>query len=47
MRHAGMSHGGMTMASSINLAEPMNRESSGTAWVPDSTPIYGKDDHAR
>lgn len=32
----------MSMASSIDLADPMNRESSGTAWVPDSTPIYGK-----
>jgi hypothetical protein len=31
----------MTMQSSINIAEPMNRESSGTAWVPDSTPMYG------
>ena len=29
----------MSMPSSINIAEPMNRESSGTAWVPDSTPI--------
>ncbi len=32
----------MTMSSSIDLADPMSRESSGTAWVPDSTPIYGK-----
>jgi hypothetical protein len=32
----------MTMASSINLAEPMSRESSGSSWVPDSTPIYGR-----
>jgi hypothetical protein len=31
----------MTMASSLNLAEPMSRESSGSSWVPDSTPIYG------
>jgi hypothetical protein len=31
----------MSMQSSINLADPMNRESSGTAWVPDSTPMYG------
>jgi hypothetical protein len=29
------------MQSSINIADPMNRESSGTAWVPDSTPMYG------
>ncbi len=32
----------MTMSSSIDLVDPMARESSGTAWVPDSTPIYGK-----
>ncbi len=31
----------MSMQSSINVADPMNRESSGTAWVPDSTPMYG------
>jgi hypothetical protein len=39
---AGESHDmHMAMKSSINLADPMNRESSGTAWVPDSTPMYG------
>jgi len=32
----------MAMSSSINLADPMSRESSGTAWVPDSTPMYGR-----
>lgn len=32
----------MSMQSSINVADPMSRESSGTAWVPDSTPIYAK-----
>src|SRR6267378_1837722 len=32
----------MTMASSLNLAEPMSRESSGSSWVPDSTPMYGR-----
>jgi hypothetical protein len=32
----------MSMQSSINIAEPMSRESSGTSWVPDSTPMYGK-----
>jgi heavy metal-binding protein len=32
----------MTMASSLNLADPMSRESSGSSWVPDSTPIYGR-----
>src|SRR6266403_3066657 len=32
----------MPMPSSINIADPMGRESSGTSWVPDSTPMYGK-----
>jgi heavy metal-binding protein len=32
----------MTMASSLNIAEPMSRESSGSSWVPDSTPMYGR-----
>src|ERR1043166_261099 len=32
----------MVMASSVNLAEPMSRESSGSSWVPDSTPMYGR-----
>ena len=31
----------MEMHSTINLADPMSRESSGTSWVPDSTPMYG------
>lgn len=35
-------HEEMSMSSSINIAEPMSRESSGTSWVPDSTPIYGR-----
>lgn len=30
-----------TMSSSINIAEPMSREGSGTSWMPDSTPSYG------
>ena len=39
---AGMSMEQMAMPSSIDLADPMNRESSGTSWVPDSTPMYGR-----
>jgi Heavy metal binding domain len=39
-------HGGhemqMEMHSSINLADPMNREGSGTSWLPDSSPMYGR-----
>jgi hypothetical protein len=47
--HAGVhppSHGsgaaGMEMHSSIDLAEPMSREGSGTSWLPDSSPMYGR-----
>ena len=44
--HAAMKHDGhethMSMQSSVNIADPMNRESSGTSWVPDSTPMYGR-----
>ena len=40
------SHGGhemeMPMQSSIDLADPMSREGSGTSWLPDSSPMYGK-----
>jgi hypothetical protein len=32
----------MMMPSSVNIADPMSRESSGTSWVPDSTPGYAK-----
>src|SRR5437870_8025720 len=32
----------MQMQSSIDIADPMSRESSGTSWLPDSTPMYGK-----
>jgi hypothetical protein len=33
---------GMAMPSSINLADPMSREGSGTSWIPDSSPMYGR-----
>ena len=32
----------MRMTSSVNLADAMNREGSGSSWLPDSTPIYGR-----
>jgi hypothetical protein len=32
----------MEMRSSVDIADPMNREGSGTSWLPDSTPMYGK-----
>ncbi len=31
----------MEMHSSINIVDPMSRESSGTSWIPDSSPMYG------
>ncbi len=39
--HAGHEQHEMSMQSSISVADPMSRESSGTSWVPDSTPMYG------
>ena len=32
----------MEMHSSINLVDPMTREGSGTSWIPDSSPMYGR-----
>ncbi len=40
---SGMDHGamsGMAMRSVVNIGSPMARESSGTAWGADSTPMY-------
>src|SRR5438067_1521108 len=34
-------HGPM-MKSSVDLADPMSREGSGTSWLPDSSPMYGR-----
>ena len=35
-------HAGHTkaMSSTIDIADPMNREGSGTSWLPDSSPMY-------
>src|SRR5437763_11137952 len=30
----------MKMQSSVNLADPMTQEGSGTSWLPDSSPMY-------
>src|SRR6266511_1398556 len=38
----GMSSMQMAMHSSVDLADPMSREGSGTSWLPDSSPMYGK-----
>ena len=32
----------MKMQSSVNLTDPMAREGSGTSWLPDSSPMYGR-----
>ena len=34
-------HHEIEMHSSINLADPMSRDGSGTSWIPDSSPVYG------
>jgi hypothetical protein len=38
----GMSMSGMGMSSSVDLNDPMSQEASGTAWLPASSPMYGK-----
>ena len=40
--HASHEHMAMEMHSSINIADPMAREGSGTSWLPDSSPMYGR-----
>ena len=42
--HAGGEHmrHEMKMQSSVNLTDPMTREGSGTSWLPDSSPVYGR-----
>ncbi len=32
----------MSMSSSVDLNDPMSQEASGTAWLPASSPMYGK-----
>ena len=32
----------MEMHSSVDVADPMSREGSGTSWLPDSSPMYGR-----
>ena len=38
-QHSGIQ---MEMHSVTNIGDPMKRESSGTAWAPDSSPMYAK-----
>ncbi|HEX4631158.1 MAG TPA: heavy metal-binding domain-containing protein [Chthoniobacterales bacterium] len=40
--HMTADHPPTIMRSSLNLTDPMSRESSGSSWAPDSTPIYGR-----
>ncbi len=42
LSHGSGAAGEMKMQSSVNVADPMNRESSGTSWIPDSSPMYGR-----
>ncbi len=43
MKHGDMGDmGDMKMSSVSNIGDPMERESSGTSWAPDSTPMYAK-----
>jgi hypothetical protein len=41
LQHDHMMHE-MKMQSSVNLTDPMSREGSGTSWLPDSSPMYGR-----
>ena len=45
-QHEQQGHGNhemrMSMQSSVDIADPMSREGSGTSWLPDSSPMYGK-----
>src|SRR5438874_1217125 len=40
--HEGHAMHEMKMQSSVNLTDPMAREGSGTSWLPDSSPMYGR-----
>src|SRR6478672_12038429 len=31
-----------SMHSTVDLADPMSREASGTSWIPDTSPMYGR-----
>jgi len=38
----GMQDHHMAMSSTVNVGDPMEREASGTAWNPDSSPVYAR-----
>jgi len=37
-----MDHSKTVMSSSVNLADPMSSEGSGTSWNPESSPVYAR-----
>ena len=41
------SHHSMSMNSAFSLNLPMNRNGSGTAWLPDASPMYGNMYHSK
>ena len=42
MHESQHEHEMMPMHSTVDVADPMSREGSGTSWLPDSSPMYGK-----
>jgi len=40
MDHSGHKMTSMNMSSTVDIGDPMNREGSGTSWLPDSSPMY-------
>ncbi len=38
--HAGHNMANMNMSSTVDIGDPMDREGSGTSWLPDSSPMY-------
>lgn len=40
--HGPMTEPGNSMSSTIDIGDPMNREGSGTSWLPDSSPMYAR-----
>ena len=45
-QHRHMDHEGAAMSHAFSLNLPMNRNGSGTAWLPDASPMYGQMYHA-
>jgi hypothetical protein len=42
MEHKHMEHESMVMNHAFSLNLPMNRNGSGTSWLPDASPMYGQ-----